>query len=62
MKLTKDILTASGGLQVGEHHTDCRRNTIDRFGTFLLQLGKRKFMVHRTPVIRTVVTTVTRIV
>lgn len=62
MKLTQDILTASGGLQVGQHHTDCRLYTLDRIGTFQLQLGKKKFMVSRSPVVGTLVTTVTRIV
>ena len=62
MKLTEDILTASDGLQVGEHHTDRRLDTLDRIGTFALQLGKKKFMVSRTPVVGTLVTTVTRFV
>jgi hypothetical protein len=62
MKLTQDVLTASDGLQVGEHHTDCHRDALDRIGTFLLQLGKKKFMVSRTPVIGTLVTRLTRIV
>ncbi len=34
MKLTQDILTASDGLQVGEHHTDLRHDAFDRIGTF----------------------------
>jgi hypothetical protein len=62
MKLTQDILVASDGLQVGEHYTYRRLDTLDRTGAFLLQLGKKKFMVSRTPVVGTLVTTVTRIV